>query len=83
MSDIVGPTRSAKIEWLCSGIGNDASRNFVKKDLESALASLAMLDESQHEDDAPLVVESYDLGLLRMDVAIKHILTIWVRKRDS
>ena len=42
-----------------------------------------MLDVSQHEDEAPLVVESYDMGMLRMEVAIGHIVTIHFRTKGN
>lgn len=81
--DRVGrPTRATKVEWLCSFIPNDAYRAYVRTELNSALALIDVLDTAQHVDEFPEFEEQYDWTLVRVEVAIRHILTIWKARRS-
>jgi hypothetical protein len=71
------PTRATKVEWLCQFIGNDAHRAYVRTELNSALALIDLLDVTQHVDDFPEFEQQYDWTILRVEVAIRHMLTIW------
>ena len=71
------PTRATKIEWLCQFIDNDAYRAYVRTELNSALALIDLLNATQHIDDFPEFEQQYDWTILRVEVAIRHILTIW------
>jgi hypothetical protein len=65
------------VEWLCSFIPNDAHRAYVRTELNSALALIDLLDTAQHVDEFPEFEEHYDWTVIRVEVAIRHILTIW------
>ena len=71
------PTRATKIEWLCRFTSNETYRTFVRTDLESALALIAMLDVSQHRDEFPEFAGDFHWILLRAEVAIRHMLVLW------
>lgn len=71
------PTRATKIEWLCQFIPNDAYRAFVREELNSALALIELIDMTQHVDDFPEFEQQYNWTMLRAEVAVRHILTIW------
>ncbi len=76
--DRVGrPTRATKVEWLCQFVPNDAYRAYVRTELNSALALIELLDATQHLDEFPEFEQQYDWTILRVEVAIRHILTIW------
>jgi hypothetical protein len=81
--DPVGrPTRATKIAWLCQFVPNDAFRAYVRTELNSALALIELLDTTQHLDEFPEFAEQYEWTVLRVEVAIRHILTIW-KSRQS
>jgi hypothetical protein len=46
-------------------------------ELISALHVLTMLNETQHEDETPEFEQQYDEIVGRVEVAVRHILTIW------
>lgn len=76
--DKVGrPTRATKIDWLCECYPHDEYRSTVKMELISALHVLKLLNETQHEDDTPEFDQQYDEIVGRVEVAVRHILTIW------
>jgi hypothetical protein len=76
--DRVGrPTRATKIDWLCECYPYDEYRSTVKMELISALHVLKLLNETQHEDDTPEFDQQYDEIVGRVEVAVRHILTIW------
>jgi hypothetical protein len=76
--DRVGrPTRATKVEWLCRTIANDAYRAYVRTELNSALALIELLNAAQHVDEFPEFEQQYDWTILRVEVAIRHILTLW------
>lgn len=77
------PTRASKIEWLCQFIGNDAHRAYVRTELNSALALIDLLDVTQHVDDFPEFEQQYDWTILRVEVAIRHVLTIWKARQTN
>lgn len=74
------PTRATKIAWLCRTIGNDAYREFVRTELESALALITLVDAAQHVDEFPEFEQQYDWTILRVEVAIRHILVLWMSR---
>lgn len=74
------PTRATKIEWLCRSIDNDAYREFVRTELESALALITLVDAAQHVDEFPEFEQQYDWTILRVEVAIRHILVLWMTR---
>jgi hypothetical protein len=71
------PTRATKVEWLCQSIPNDTYRAYVRTELNSALALIELLDATQHVDEFPEFEQQYTWTILRVEVAIRHILTIW------
>lgn len=75
------PTRATKVEWLCSFIPNESYRAYVRTELSSALALIGLLDASQHVDEFPEFQAQYDWTILRVEVAICHILTIWKNRK--
>lgn len=77
------PTRGTKVDWLCEFIPNDHYRAFVKTELTSALACIDMIDSSQHVDDYPEFEDQYNWILLRVEMAIRHILTIWKSRKAN
>lgn len=74
------PTRATKIEWLCRNIDNDAYREFMRTELESALALISLVDAAQHVDEFPEFEQQYDWTILRVEVAIRHILVLWMTR---
>jgi hypothetical protein len=80
--DRVGrPTRATKLEWLCQFIPNEAYRSYVRTELNSALALIDLLDAAQHVDEFPEFEQQYDWTILRVEVAIRHILTVWKNRQ--
>jgi hypothetical protein len=80
--DRVGrPTRATKVEWLCQFIPNEAYRSYVRTELNSALALIDLLDAAQHVDEFPEFEQQYDWTILRVEVAIRHILTVWKNRQ--
>lgn len=77
------PTRATKVEWLCQFIENDDYRAYVRTELNSALALIDLLDATQHVDDFPEFEHQYEWIILRVEVAIRHILTIWKARRTQ
>jgi hypothetical protein len=75
------PTRATKVEWLCQFIENDDYRAYVWTELNSALALIDLLDATQHVDDFSEFEQQYDWIILRVEVAIRHVLTIWKARR--
>ena len=71
------PTRSTKIEWLCQFIPNNAYRAYVRTEINSALALIELVDTAQHVDEFPEFDDQYNWIMLRAEVAIRHILTLW------
>jgi hypothetical protein len=77
------PTRATKIDWLCGFISNEAYRAFVQTELHSALALIGLFDSAVHVDQFPEFEAQYDYAVLRVEVAIYHILTIWKARRNA
>ena len=71
------PTRATKIEWLCQFVPSAEYRSFVRAELESALALIAIIDTAQHVEEFPEFAESYNWIFLRVEVAIRFILELW------
>jgi hypothetical protein len=71
------PTRATKIEWLCVPVGDDDYRAFVRAELDSTLALIDIVDAAQHVDRFPDFEERYNWVLLRVEMAIRHILELW------
>jgi hypothetical protein len=76
------PTRPTKIAWLCEFVDNDEYRLLVQADVTSALTCLGILDTSQHVDEYPEFEAEYNWILLRVEVAIRHILKIWTARSE-
>lgn len=53
----------------------------MRTELNSALALIELLDATQHVDEFPEFGQQYDWTILRVEVAIRHILTIWKSRR--
>jgi hypothetical protein len=77
------PTRATKIEWLCNFIPSEAYRAFVRTELNSALALIGLFDSAVHVDEFPEFEEQYEYIVLRVEVAIYHILTIWKARKKA
>ena len=73
------PTRRTKINWLCQQIANEGYRKFVKTELDSALVLIDVLDSANHVNEFPEFEESFSWMHLRVKVAIRHILEIWLK----
>lgn len=71
------PTRAAKIAWLCQRIRNDEYRAFVLADLTAAVALIDLLDAANHKDEFPDFEMQYATVALRVEVTIRHLLTLW------
>jgi hypothetical protein len=71
------PTRATKIEWLCQFIPNDAYRAYLRTELNSALALIELLDNTQHVDEFPEFEQQYEWIFLRLEVTVRHLLTLW------
>ena len=71
------PTRATKIEWLCRSIPDETYRNFVRTELESALALIKVVDTAQHVDEFPEFAEQYDWITARTAVCVRHMLVLW------
>jgi hypothetical protein len=81
--DRVGrPTRATKVEWLCQFIPNEAYRSYVRTELNSAVSLIDLLDTTQHVDEFPEFEQQYAWTILRVEVAIRHILTLWKSRQD-
>ena len=76
------PTRASKIEWLCSFIPNDTYRAYVRTEPNSAFALIDLLDTAQHVDEFPEFEQQYDWTVVRVEVAIRQILTIWKARQS-
>jgi hypothetical protein len=77
------PTRATKVEWLCQFIPNASYRAYVRTELNSALALIGFLDAAQHVDEFPEFEQQYDWTILRVGVAIRHILKIWKTRQGQ
>jgi hypothetical protein len=75
------PTRATKVDWLCGFVPNAEYRSIVKTQMMAALSMIGLLDTSQHEDDSPEFEQQYDEIILRSEIAVRHILTIWKARR--
>jgi hypothetical protein len=75
------PTRATKVDWLCEFVPNAEYRSIVKTQMMAALSMIGLLDTSQHEDDSPEFEQQYDEIILRSEIAVRHILTIWKARR--
>ena len=73
------PTRRTKIAWLCRSIPNESYRKFLIVELDSALALIDLLNTAVHVDDFPEFEESFSWTQLRLKVAIRHILKVWLK----
>jgi len=76
------PTRSTKVEWLCQFIQNDPYRAYVRTELNSALALIELLDNTQHVDECPEFEQQYEWIFLRLEVTVRHLLTLWKASRS-
>ena len=71
------PTRATKIDWLCNCVPDHDYRAYVQAELESALAIIRLLDTAQHVDEFPQFADQYDWIMLRAEVCIRHMVTLW------
>lgn len=53
----------------------------MRTELNSALALIDLLDAAQHVDAFPEFERQYDWTILRVEVAIRHILTLWKNRQ--
>jgi hypothetical protein len=70
------PTRATKIAWLCQFIRNEEYRKFVQADLTAALALIDLLDAANHKDEFPEFETQYVTVSLRVEVVIRHLVTL-------
>ena len=77
------PTRRTKIDWLCQSIRNEGYRKFVKTELDSSLALIDVLDVANHVDEFPEFEQSFSWTHLRVKVAIRHIVELWLKKNTA
>jgi hypothetical protein len=76
------PTRATKIAWLCQRIENREYRQFVQADLNAALAVIVLLDTANHEDEFDDFENQYATIALRVEVIVRHLLTLWKAGQD-
>jgi hypothetical protein len=80
--DRVGrPTRATKIEWLCEPVQNGDYRAYMRSELESALALVKLIDNTQHVDDFGEFETRYDWMVVRVEVAVEQMLQLWKLRR--
>lgn len=72
------PTRATKADWLCQHIANEPYRDYLRAELDVALALISLLDTAQHVDEFPEFADGYDMIVLRAELAVRHILTLWM-----
>ena len=77
------PTRRTKIDWLCRSIHNEGFRKFVRMELDSALAVLDLLNQAIHVNEFPELEESFTSVSARVRFAIRHLVTLWERRRSN
>ena len=75
--------RVAKIDWLCQSIQNRGYRKFLKTELDSSLALIDVLDVANHVDEFPEFEQSFSWTHLRVKVAIRHIVELWLKKNTA
>ena len=73
------PTRRAKIAWLCRSIPNESYRKFLIAELDSALELIELFNTAVHVDEFPEFEETFSWTQLRLKVAVRHILEIWLK----
>lgn len=71
------PTRATKVAWLCEPVNNDAYRAVVRTELDATLALIELLDASQHLDEFPEFEDKFSWVVLRVEMAVRHILELW------
>jgi hypothetical protein len=74
------PTRSTKVDWLCEFYPVPEYTATVKMEIMAAVRIIEILDESQHVDDTEEFDKQYEFCMLRVEVAVQHILTIWMAR---
>jgi len=75
------PTRATKIAWLCQFIPNKEYRAFVRADLTAALALIDLLDAANHKDEFPDFERQYATVALRVEVFVRHLITLAEARR--
>ena len=73
------PTRRAKIAWLCRSIPNESYRRVLIAELDSALELIELFNTALHVDEFPEFEQSFPWTQLRLKVAIRYILEIWLK----
>ncbi len=73
------PTRRTRIAWLCRSIPNKSYRKFLLTELDSALALIELFNTAVHVDEFPEFEQSFSWTQLRLKVAMRHILEIWLK----
>ena len=74
---MVGPPAPPRSSGCAQPIANDGYRAYVCTELNSALALIELLDSAQHVDEFDEFEQQYEWVILRVEVAIRHILTLW------
>lgn len=75
------PTRGTKIAWLCEPVADDSYRAFVRAELDSVLALIDIIDVAQHVDQFPDFEDRYNWVVLRVEMAVRQILELWMLRQ--
>jgi hypothetical protein len=75
------PSRATKIAWLCEPVADEDYRKFVRAELDSTLALIDIVDVAQHVDRFPDFEDKYNWVLLRVEVALRLILELWLLRK--
>ena len=73
------PTRRTKIAWLCRSIPNESYRKLLLTELDSALTLIDLFNTAVQVDEFPEFEQSFAWTQLRLKVAIRHMLEIWLK----
>lgn len=76
------PTRGTKADWLCKYLESDPYRLYMRAELEAALELINLLDTTQHVDDLPEFADGYELIVARVEVSVRHMLTLWLTAKS-
>jgi hypothetical protein len=68
---------------LCQFIPNDHYRAYLRDELDAALALINLLDIAQHVDEFPDIERGYEMIVHRVELAVRHMLTLWMMTRKQ
>jgi hypothetical protein len=72
------PTRKARLLYICRGINHAPFSRFLRKDIDSTLASFEVLQEGTHAIDTDLSRTQLDLLRIRTECSIRFLIRTYV-----